>query len=350
MNRDGPDSVGPLLALPRGSGYTENHNSEAGFMNIHGVERMRLPDIRSDRGIVFSGRPPETNHEDSHDTPERIAFVFRKPQIPDRLWRMIENKIIFRRAKGDPWQALRDPALKSRITQVWFPAADGARLNGWYVPAEPGKPTVVFAHGNGKHMADANSPIRAFTDRGYGFLAFDYRGYGKSQGKPSEAGVYRDFEAASRFLVSHGVPVRDQVALGESLGGGVVIEAATRLPFRAVMVYSTFTAVSDVVSNVRKETRWGKLVPDRIARKMRGRFDSVKKVHRLQSPLLIVGDGTDRLIPDVMSQKLYEAAEGTDHKKLVLVPDADHNNVFVQNADRLIGELEALMTQKHTQG
>ena len=131
---------------------------------------------------------------------------------------------------ADPWTGIPNIALKKKIQNIYFTTVDKVRINGWYVPPQPGKPSIVFAHGNGGNQGDRFDVLQAFVEQGYGFFSFDYRGYGKSRGTPSEAGLYHDLEAASLYLQQHGIPIKNQIAMGESLGSGVAVALAADEP------------------------------------------------------------------------------------------------------------------------
>lgn len=245
----------------------------------------------------------------------------------------------------NPLKSIEGSWLATRIEEVDFRAADGTRLNGWYVPPKNGKPVVVFAHGNGGHMGDRAFVIQEFVKRGFGFFAFDYRGYGKSEGTPSEAGLYQDMAAASEWLTRcKDTPPGRQIAMGESLGGAVAIETATKVPFRAVTVYSTFTSVPELVRHLQQSGKLGLLnfVPVALDELIRQRFESVKKLDQVTSPVLFVHATNDELVPHAMGERLYEAMPGL--AKLMLdVEGGGHNGVFQANPNDFIDAVEELL-------
>src|SRR5262245_20341350 len=125
------------------------------------------------------------------------------------------------------------------VSERWIDAADGVRLHAWYAgPSDP-PATLLWSHGNAGNIAGRVDVQRALAARGLGVLAYDYRGYGRSTGQPSEAGASHDAEAAFDALASGGIPARRIVCFGESLGGAVSIDLATRRPCGAVAVVST---------------------------------------------------------------------------------------------------------------
>jgi hypothetical protein len=244
-----------------------------------------------------------------------------------------------------PLEAVILPAFKAKIQDVYFKASDGVRLNGWYIPAESGKPSFVFAHGNGGNIGDRWTIVKILAGRGYGVLAFDYRGYGKSEGTPGEAGLYRDMEAASHYLLNEQqIPYSQQIALGESIGSGVAVDLATRIPYRAVVLYSAYTSLPAVAAHLRDthQLGWLGVLPLRFI--MRQHFDSLSKINQIQSPLLIMHGEDDDMMPLSMPRALYDQATAP-YKKLLIIPNAGHNDVFHEGADRLLDELEQLLVK-----
>jgi hypothetical protein len=208
------------------------------------------------------------------------------------------------------------PAPPAGIAERWFTAADGVRLHAWFVEAPAGGPTLVWSHGNGGNVAGRAGVLLALATRGVGVLAYDYRGYGLSEGKPNEAGVYRDAEAAYDDVRAAGVPASHVVAFGESLGGAVSIYLATRRPCAGVAVVSTFTCLRDVA-----RYHYGVL-----AHFAGNRFDSRARVPGLSVPILVAHGDEDELVPFTLGEQLFEATHPP--RRFLRVPGAHHNDVF----------------------
>ena len=243
----------------------------------------------------------------------------------------------------DPWVSLIGKPLRPHVQEVWFETADHVRLNGWYLPAPAGAPTAVFAHGNAGNLANRYHVVEAFRAHGYGILAFDYRGYGKSEGRPSEKGLYRDMDAASRFLAyQQGVPVEEQIAAGESLGTAVAVEAASRRPYRAVALFAAYTSMPQVAAHVRDThgLGWLRFVPLTLV--MTQRFNALGNIDRVTCPVLILHGEQDALMPTAMPKALYARAT-TPHKTLLLIPGAGHNEVFFMGQQAFFDALSALL-------
>jgi len=245
----------------------------------------------------------------------------------------------------NPLRALKEQPIPN-LEDVYFTSSDGVRLNGWFVPAsDRTKPTILLAHGNGGNLGDHTGVIRMFTRRGYGFLAFDYRGYGKSESSPSEQGIYKDITAASQYLsqVRH-IPPQRQIALGGSLGSAVVIDAATHIPFRAVIAYSTLTSAPAVAEHLRDNgsMAWLKVLPLQLV--MKQTYNSLGKIDRVHVPLLVLHGDHDRLMPVSMPKALYQRA-GSAHKKLLIIPGAGHESVIFQGEDQMFEQLNQLLAE-----
>jgi hypothetical protein len=208
------------------------------------------------------------------------------------------------------------PAPPAGIAERWLTAADGVRLHAWFIPAPDGAPALVWSHGNGGNVAGRVGVLLALATRGIGVLAYDYRGYGLSEGRPSEAGVYRDAEAAYDQLRADGAPASRIVAFGESLGGAVSIHLATRRPCAAVAVVSSFTRLRDVARH-----HYGVL-----AQLAGDRFDSLARVPGLSVPILVAHGEQDELVPFALGERLFAAAHPP--RRFFPVAGAHHNDVF----------------------
>jgi hypothetical protein len=200
---------------------------------------------------------------------------------------------------------------------AWFEAADGTKLHGWYVPCEHAKAAVLFAHGNGGNLTHRADLLRALHARVHvSVLIFDYRGYGRSQGKPSEAGILADARAARAWLAAREkIEPRDLVMMGESLGGAVAVDLAAHKGARALVLQSTFSSLPDVAAHHYPwlPTHW----------LMRTRLDSCGKIGRYHGPLLQAHGDADTIVPIQFGRRLFEAAN--EPKQFVVMHGHDHN-------------------------
>lgn len=230
------------------------------------------------------------------------------------LW-ILENRLIFQ-PRREPRQSWHPPVPHG--ADVRFAAADGTRLCGWYLPHPQPRAHVLFACGNGGNMSYWSDVFGLLHDRlRLSVMGFDYRGYGRSEGKPSERGVLQDARAArSKFAELAGIDERSIVLMGRSLGGGVVCDLACD-GCRALVIESSFTSLPDVAATIYP------FLPVRTF--MRSRFDSLRKIAAYRGPLLISHGDADELVPHDMGRRLFEAAPST-RKRFFVVPEGLHND------------------------
>lgn len=198
-------------------------------------------------------------------------------------------------------------------------AADGGTAHAWFIPNGAG-PVAVLFHGNGGNISHRLDKARALRGMGYSVLIFDYRGYGKSPGRPSERGLYADGEAAAEEALRRaGGDARRVAYYGESLGCAVALETALRLPPAALVLDSPFTST----------VAMGKLVFPRLPVEwmVRQRYDNLAKVGRLKAPLLVLHSPADEIIPSAMGQLLWAAAP---EPKRFVETLGDHNSGYAE--------------------
>jgi uncharacterized protein len=203
--------------------------------------------------------------------------------------------------------------------QVTFRAADGVDVHALYFPPPSAAArTVVLFHGNGETIAHGEDRARALERRGLGALLVEYRGYGASEGEPSEEGLYLDAEAALDGLASRGV-AGDRVALwGTSLGTGVALEMARRRAIGAIVLVTPYTSMLDVV--------WSHapLFPPGLV--VRDVFDSAAKCALVRAPALVVHGDRDEIVPFWMGQTIAGKIAGAQFHR---VPGGMHNDLFL---------------------
>lgn len=204
---------------------------------------------------------------------------------------------------GTPWEIVR------------YETADGVLLEGaYFVPASPTSPVVLYFHGNAEAAAQNLPLAESLHAAGLGVFLAEYRGYGSLAGSPSEEGLYADGEAALAELGRRGAPPGRVVLTGRSLGSGVAVELATRHAVRAVVLVSAYTSIVDM----------GRTVAGPLARLLvRDRFDSLSKIARVASPVVLVHGTLDDVVPVEMGRRLAAARPGA---RWVEVPSATHND------------------------
>jgi fermentation-respiration switch protein FrsA (DUF1100 family) len=203
------------------------------------------------------------------------------------------------------------------FSDEWITTEDGVRLHAWRAPAQDGHATLVWSHGNANNIAGRAAPMAELAARGLGVLAYDYRGYGRSRGRPSEAGVYRDALAAYDVERAHGTPAEKIVCFGESLGGAVSMYLATARRCAGVAVVATFTDLGAVA-----RVHYGALATAVLGT----RFDSLSRVRALRVPILVAHGDRDVIVPSALGEELFAAAP--EPKRFVRVAGAGHNDVL----------------------
>jgi len=218
---------------------------------------------------------------------------------------------------------------------AWFSAPDGTRLHGWYVPAENPRAQVLFAHGNAGHLAHRADLARVLAqEMGVSVLMFDYRGFGRSEGKgPNEAGVLTDARAARAWLAQRaGVKERDIVLMGESIGGAVAVDLAAD-GARGLILENTFSSLPDVAGF---HYPW---LPIRLL--LRSRFDSAQRITGYQGPLLQCHGDVDEIVPMKFGRRLHDAANGP--KEWIEIQGGSHNDPrseeWLRAIDQFFGRL-----------
>lgn len=201
---------------------------------------------------------------------------------------------------------------------AWITTGSGERIHGWFV--DPGSPraVILYCHGNYGNVSHRGALLRHITERyRVAMLVFDYRGYGRSEGTPTEQNILGDARAARDWLARKtGIAPADIVLMGRSLGGAVAIDLAAEDGARGLIVESTFTSLPDVGAY---HYPW---LPVRTL--MRHRLDSLKKISQYHGPLLMSHGDADRVIPFEQGQQLFEAANRP--KEFVTIRGGDHNS------------------------
>lgn len=216
---------------------------------------------------------------------------------------------------------------------VWLTADDGVRLNGWYVTTASPRATLLFFHGNAGNIAHRLDSLRIFHDLGLAVLIIDYRGYGQSEGTPSEAGTHLDALAAWRYLTeSRGEPPQRIVLFGHSLGAALAAWLAAEKQPGALIMESAFTSVPDLAA----ELYWW-LPARRLARLHYATRDYLARV---RCPVLVVHSEEDEIIPYRHGRALYAAARSP---KAFLTLRGDHNAGFLLSGADYVKGLDAFL-------
>lgn len=208
------------------------------------------------------------------------------------------------------------------VEEVELKTADGVTLIAWYAPAKPGRPTVLYFHGNGANAANRASKIETMRADGSGVFYLNNRGYGGSAGRPSEAANVADAVAAYGFLRKQGIEADQIVAYGESLGSGQAVKLAAQRPLKAVALEAPLASTVEIG----RRTWW--FLP--LGLLLRDKYANVKNVRDVKAPLLILHGEQDQVIPVEHGRRIYAAAP--EPKKLELFPGGHHSDLFEHGA------------------
>jgi hypothetical protein len=249
--------------------------------------------------------------------------------------RVIENQLIYfppRYPEGFPSPQTYD----REIEEVWLLTEDGVRINAFYRSNPASKQVLLWFHGNAENIGYDLDHLRTLANIGVNILAVDYRGYGKSEGKPDEAGVYHDADAAYDYLMKErDFRAEDVFIYGHSLGGAVGVHLACRRPCGGLIVESSFTSA-------RAMARRMFAIPV-IAYVVKSRFDSLQKIRDVHAPILVVHGTRDEVVPFRMGQQLFAAAPEPKH--FYPVEGAGHNNLMEVGGERYLACLQRFVAE-----
>ena len=229
----------------------------------------------------------------------------------------IERRLIYHPEK----RLTADPShIGLAYEDVVFDASDGVQLHGWYVPGARDV-TFLWFHGNAGNISHRLGNLKVMHDElAVNIFIFDYRGYGQSQGTPSEQGTYLDAMAALDFLKSReGISTNRIVYYGRSLGGALAVELARQEPPYGLVLESSFPSVPYMAQKANP------LLP--LWRLLRTKYDSAAKVPYIQAPLLQIHGDLDDTVPLEAGRALFEAA--STPKEFYVISGADHNDTYL---------------------
>lgn len=198
----------------------------------------------------------------------------------------------------------------------------GVQISAVYLPNPKAVYTILYSHGNAEDLGDIKPLLATLGDLGFSVFAYDYQGYGTSQGNPSESGAYRDIEAAYNYLTQKlGVPPQRMIIYGRSVGGGPAVDLASRKPVAGLIVESTFISAFRTVTVV-------PIVPF-------DKFANLDKIKGVRCPVLVMHGKADGVVPFWQGERLFEAAN--EPKFSLWVDGAGHDD-FVEVAAARYGE------------
>lgn len=209
--------------------------------------------------------------------------------------------------------------------EVYLETPDHVRLHGWYFPGDAPHPVMLFCHGNAGNISHRLDNVRRLVDHDLPVFLFDYRGYGKSTGTPSEKGIYRDGLAAYDYLLhERGLPPEKIVLFGRSLGAAVAAEIALRRPARSLILESAFTSTRDMARTIPLFTLFSPFIPSH--------FNTLEKLSGITLPKLIIHGTRDEIVPFRLGRRLFEGSPRP--KYFVPLEGAGHNDTYLVGGSR----------------
>ncbi len=236
---------------------------------------------------------------------------------------MFEDLFVF---QPSPWEE-RNWVHLSRLPleEIWLPIDETVTVYAWFVDAGPMTPVLLWCHGNAGNISHRLENIRLLYNRGISVFIFDYRGYGRSSGAPSEAGLYQDAVAGYDYLVrQRQIAPERLIIFGRSLGSSVAAEVANQRPAMGLIVEGAFPSIQAMADHhyFGFPARWLTNV----------RFDLIQKVHTLTMPVLVIHGERDSIVPRALGWQVFESA--SEPKQWFEVSGAEHNDVpFVGGTD-----------------
>lgn len=224
---------------------------------------------------------------------------------------------------------------------VHFDTEDGEKLHGWLFPLKNGAPMILFCHGNAGNISHRLDNIKRLTDQILQVFIFDYRGYGKSSGSPSETALYKDGLAAYDFLVNqkHIQPERI-ILFGRSLGAAIAIEIALKRKAGAVILESAFTSSRGMAKTLSLFKIFASLLPTH--------YNNLEKIGRIKVPKLIVHGEEDEIVPFHMGREIYDMAQPP--KYFFPIKNAGHNDTYLVGGKKYFETLASFIKYQKIKG
>jgi fermentation-respiration switch protein FrsA (DUF1100 family) len=218
--------------------------------------------------------------------------------------------------------------INLNFEEISLPTLDNLQINGWFIPNKNAKYTLLFFHGNAGNIGHRLDKIKLLYDIGLNIFIIDYRGYGKSQGRPSEKGLYLDAKAACDYLVDkRHIQPESIILYGESLGAAVAIDLGLQKKVKALIIEEAFTNISDMAK------RNYPFIPAFL---ISTKFDSLAKVRNINTPKLFIHSKDDEIVPWGLGNKLYTAAG--EPKRIVAI-SGSHNTAFLDSKEDYISAI-----------
>ena len=228
---------------------------------------------------------------------------------------MAQRRMMF---SPDPLRVLPSAVDLPGLHEVTLKTEEGHALYCWHLPAAPLKPTILFFHGNGGNVANREEKFRQLHEAGYGVFMMGYRGFGGSEGRPSEAALVKDAALGYDYLTSLGLTSDRIVIYGESIGTSIAVQIAVDHPSAALILEAPMYSVLSIA-----EARYP-YVPVKYF--LKDKFETNLYIRQINRPLLVVHGSDDGVIPLASGRRLFEAASEPCH--FVVLEGAGHNDLY----------------------
>mgnify|MGYP000086801206 CR=1 FL=1 len=225
--------------------------------------------------------------------------------------------------------------ISLKYENIYLQTEDGVQLHGWFVPAANARGTLLYCHGNAGNIGHRLDMIKTFNQLKLNVFIFDYRGYGKSQGRPSEEGLYRDAAAAYEYLLGRGgIDAEKIVFYGESIGANVSIKLASRVQPAALIAHGGFSSALDMGRTLFPwlPVKWIITI----------KYDAAEKIKDVHAPKLIIHSRDDEVVPFKLGRKIFDAA--AEPKEFYVMSGGHNDAVFLageEYAEKIDGFLNA---------
>ena len=225
------------------------------------------------------------------------------------------------------------------VEEIFIPVEGDICIGARFHRAEKTSPCILFFHGNGEIVADYDDLGQIYVRQGIGFLVVDYRGYGRSTGNPTVTAMMKDAHVIFHFVLEwlrsegHDGPI---VVMGRSLGSAPALELSAHYSAQmdGLVIESGFAHASPLLELLGVDV-------ESLGFKEEEGFRNVEKIHMFEKPTLIIHAERDHLIPFQEGQTLYEACSSQD-KRLLMIPGADHNDIFMKGLSQYMDALKTL--------
>ncbi len=245
---------------------------------------------------------------------------------------MLESVFVFQPSAWDDQNWTQISGLP--LEEIWLPVDDTTTIFGWYIDSGPSSPVLLWCHGNAGNVSHRLENIRRLHQRGISIFIFDYRGYGRSTGVPSEAGLYQDALASYDYLIQQRrISFERLIIFGRSLGSSVAVEVAVKRSTAGLIVEGAFPSIQAMADHhyYGLPAKWILDVD----------FNLDKKVRLLRVPLLVIHGEQDSIVPMAMGKQVFDAA--LEPKQWYVVKGAEHNDVPYVGGESYFLELDTFL-------